>query len=270
MAVYAIGDIQGCFTGLCRLLEKLKFDESVDCLWFCGDLVNRGSESLETLRFIKNLGSAAISVLGNHDLHLLALHHSGRSVAKKDTLYAILKSHDRDELMNWLQSQRLFHYDDSLGKAMVHAGIHPDWTIADALGYASEVEQALQGDADADFFKSMYGDKPRRWRDSLSDMKRLRCLTNIFTRMRFFTADGAIEMRSKGSPEQHEHLTPWFELNHRNQDHIDIAFGHWSTLPFGRYGHHFALDGGYVWGGQLVALKIDDGLFEITTVNAAK
>ena len=257
MAVYAIGDVQGCYSDLCRLLDQLNFDDSADTLWFCGDLVNRGAESLETLRFVKNLGNSAVTVLGNHDLHLLALYHAGRSVRKKDTLHAVLNSDDRDDLMAWLQSCPLLHRDKSLRKVLVHAGIHPRWSISQALDYAAEVEQVLQGSDCKSFFAGMYGDQPDRWRDDLSGLARLRCITNIFTRLRFLTDDDRIDMRAKGTPSQHESLTPWFELNQRGEEVDDIVFGHWSTLPTGRYGKHFALDGGCVWGGQFVGLRID-------------
>lgn len=257
MAVYAIGDVQGCYSSLCRLLDYIKFDDSVDKLWFCGDLVNRGNESLETLRFVKGLGDSAVTVLGNHDLHLLALHHGGKVLRKKDTLFAVLNSKDADELMAWLQARPLLHRDKALSKVMVHAGIHPDWPISQALNYAAEVEQVLQGSDCRSFLAKMYGNQPDQWRDDLSGMARLRCITNVFTRLRFLTSDGRIELHAKGGPSKHQSLSPWFELNSRQNETADIVFGHWSTLATGRYGKHFATDGGCVWGGKLVALRID-------------
>ena len=257
MAVYAIGDVQGCYSDLCRLLDHLKFDDSADTLWFCGDLVNRGNESLETLRFVKGLGDAAITVLGNHDLHLLALYHSGKALAKNDTLFAVLNSHDTDELTAWLQTRPLLHQEKALSKVLVHAGIHPDWLVSQALNYAAEVEQVLQGPDCQLFFANMYGDQPDQWHDDLTGMPRLRCITNVFTRLRFLSSDGRIDMHAKGGPLQHQSLTPWFELNPRDAEADDIVFGHWSTLATGRYGKHFATDGGCVWGGKIVALRID-------------
>ena len=257
MAVYAIGDVQGCYSELRRLLDHLNFDDAADTLWFCGDLVNRGNESLETLRFVKGLGDAALTVLGNHDLHLLALYHSGKVLAKKDTLFAVLNSDDTDELMAWLQTRPLLHQDKALSKVLVHAGIHPDWLVSDALGFAAEVEQVLQGSDSSFFFARMYGDQPDQWNDELSGMRRLRCITNVLTRLRFLSSDGRIDMHAKGGPSQHQSLTPWFELNPRQVEADDIVFGHWSTLATGRYGKHFAIDGGCVWGGDFVALRID-------------
>jgi len=257
MGVYAIGDVQGCYQGLCRLLEQIQFDDSSDTLWFCGDLVNRGPESLEALRFIKSLGDQAIVVLGNHDLHLLATYHAGLAVAESDTLHAVLNCDDREELMAWLQARPLLHFDDKLGKLMVHAGIHPDWTLHQARAYAREVELILASPRHKEFFTNMYGDQPDRWQDELSGLERLRCITNVLTRMRFFRPDGRIDMKAKYGPEQHPELTPWYELNTREQDDFEIVFGHWSTLAVGAYGKHFAIDGGCVWGGRFVALQID-------------
>ena len=258
MAVYAIGDVQGCYSDLCRLLDHLNFDDSADTLWFCGDLVNRGLESLETLRFVKGLGNAAVTVLGNHDLHLLALYYNDQvRPKKKDTLFAVLNSDDTDELIAWLQMRPLLHRDKALSKVLVHAGIHPDWLVSQALSYAAEVEQVLQGADCKLFFASMYGDQPDQWDDDLSDMPRLRFITNVLTRLRFLSSDGRIDMRAKGGPLQHQSLTPWFELNPRDAETDDIVFGHWSTLATGRYGKHFATDGGCVWGGKIVALRID-------------
>ena len=217
MAVYAIGDVQGCFSCLSRLLEKIGFDDSTDSLWFCGDLVNRGPESLATLRFVKSLGERACVVLGNHDLHLLAMYHSGQSVDSSDSLHAVLNSSDCDELMVWLQSRPLIHYDSKLEKLLVHAGIHPQWSLQQALKYAGEVEEVLvEGDSRA-FFAHMYGDQPDFWSEELSGYDRLRCITNILTRMRFFWPDGRLDMDAKGSPEHHRNsgLTPWYELNKR-------------------------------------------------------
>lgn len=257
MAVYAIGDVQGCYSSLCRLLDSIQFDESVDQLWFCGDLVNRGPESLETLRFVRALGGAAISVLGNHDLHLLALYHSGQKLPESDTLHSILNSPDCDELIAWLQNRPLVHFDQKLGKLLVHAGIHPQWRLSQTLSCAGEVESVLRSQDCIAFFEAMYGNKPDFWRDDLSGMPRLRCITNILTRMRFFHSDCRLDMTAKGGPEQHLGLTPWFELNDRAEESFNIIFGHWSTLPVGTHNRHFAIDGGCIWGGKFVALRID-------------
>lgn len=257
MAVYAIGDVQGCYSSLCRLLDSVQFDDSVDKLWFCGDLVNRGPESLETLRFVRGLGDSAVSVLGNHDLHLLALYHQGQKLAESDSLYALLNSADCDELLSWLQGRPLLHFDEKLAKFLVHAGIHPEWEPSQALSLAAEVEAVLRSDRAAAFFAAMYGNKPDIWRESLTGLPRLRCITNILTRMRFLTANGQLDMSAKGGPDRHSGLTPWFEFGDRADESIGIVFGHWSTLPVGRYGRHYAIDGGCIWGGKFVALRID-------------
>ena len=257
MATYAIGDVQGCYRGLCKLLDKIQYNENSDILWFCGDLVNRGPESLETLRFIKSLGERAVVILGNHDLHLLALYHTDSVVPETDTLHAVLNCDDRDDLMAWLQACPLLHYDRDLRKLMVHAGIHPDWSLQQAISYATEVEQMLAGPEHGEFFANMYGDQPDYWQDELTGMERLRCITNVLTRMRFLKPGGRIDVKAKYGPEQHPELTPWYQLNRRATDGFDIVFGHWSTLEVGAYGHHYAIDGGYVWGGKFVALQID-------------
>jgi len=259
MAVYAIGDVQGCYSKLLRLLDKIQFDPANDWLWFCGDLVNRGPESLQTLTFIKSLGDRAVSVLGNHDLHLLALYHSKRTLDKSDTLSQVLTSPDCDELMSWLQALPLVHYDDSQKTMMTHAGVHPSWNVTQALALSLEIEQVLQGKGSHRFFKKMYGDSPDFWSDDLTGFKRLRCITNVFTRMRFITPDYRLNFEAKGAPEKHQdsNLTPWYQVNGQIDPEVKVVFGHWATLPTGKYGRHFALDSGCVWGRCLTALQID-------------
>ncbi len=257
MAVYAIGDVQGCYSNLCRLLDKIGFDDTTDKLWFCGDLVNRGPESLETLRFIKSLGDRAVAVLGNHDLHLLAIYHSSQPVKELDTLHAVLNCPDCDELMGWLQSRPLLHFDQNLQVLMVHAGIHPKWSLPQAQQCAAEVEQVLNGPDSQAYFKQMYGDKPNRWSTELSGMKRKRFITNVLTRMRFLSPEGRLDMKAKGNPAQHPGLMPWYLQNARQHDGFRVVFGHWSTLAVNSYGRYYAIDGGCVWGGKFVALRID-------------
>jgi bis(5'-nucleosyl)-tetraphosphatase (symmetrical) len=259
VAIYAIGDVQGCYAELCRLLDKISFDAQRDTLWFCGDLVNRGPESLQTLQFVKSLGSSAVCVLGNHDLHLLALHHGVHKVSDTSYLQPILDSPQRDELMAWLQGLPLLHYDKTHKALLVHAGVHPDWGLSKARKLAAEVETAVRGPAAAEFFASMYGNKPRVWSAELNGLERLRCITNAFTRMRYFNATGKMDFNVASSPRQNlgSGLTPWFQMPAVLRDDIRVFFGHWSTLPVGCYGRCFALDGGCVWGGHLVALRID-------------
>lgn len=257
MAVYAIGDIQGCFACLCRLLEKLNFDQTRDHLWFCGDLVNRGPDSLQTLRFIRSLGDSAISVLGNHDLHLLALYYGGHKPDEADSLYQVLTSPDCESLMEWLRNRPMIHYDEKQSVLLVHAGIHPQWHLEQALTCAREVEAVLTGEACNWFLSKMYGDRPNRWSDELDGIERLRCITNILTRIRFFDGNGAIDMAAKLGPDNHPDLTPWFDVQKSAERDFDIVFGHWSTLPVGAYGRHYAIDGGCVWGGRLAAVRLD-------------
>jgi bis(5'-nucleosyl)-tetraphosphatase (symmetrical) len=259
VAIYAIGDVQGCYSELNRLLEKIYFDPAQDQLWFCGDLVNRGPESLQTLQFVKSLGDRAISVLGNHDLHLLALHHGVNKVRDSSSLQPILDSPQRDELMDWLQGLPLLHYDKTHKALLVHAGIHPDWSLSMALKLAAEVEAALRGDKARKFLNKMYGNTPRTWSDDLTGYRRLRLITNVFTRMRYLTATGKLDFDAAGSPRQnlHSSLTPWIQMDSVLRQDVRVFFGHWSTLPVGSYGRYFALDGGCVWGGHMVALRID-------------
>ena len=259
MAIYAIGDVQGCYTELCRLLEKINFDPAADTLWFCGDLVNRGPESLQTLRFVKSLGQSAQTVLGNHDLHLLALHHGVTKIRVNNDLRSILKSPDRGELMSWLQNQPLLHYDKKHKAVVVHAGIHPDWGLSKARKLAGEVESVLRAGDSAKFFGKMYGNKPRLWSDDLTGAKRLRFITNVFTRMRYLDQARKLDFTVNRSLRRYlrKGLTPWFQADARLREDVLVLFGHWSTLPVGCYGRFFALDGGCVWGGHLVALRVD-------------
>ncbi len=258
MAIYAIGDVQGCFDELLALLEKVRFDPRHDRLWFAGDLVNRGAKSLEVLRFVKGLGDGAITVLGNHDLHLLAVVQGRRSPLAKDRMEAILSAPDRDELCDWLRQQPLIHRDESLGYVMLHAGLPPQWSLDEAMMRAAEVEQVLRSGDSAEFINQMYGNEPAQWSAQLSGWGRLRFITNCFTRLRFCDEQGRLELNEKGAPgNQPEGYRPWFELRDHQSDHQQILFGHWSTLKMRLPGNVHALDTGCVWGGRLSALRID-------------
>ncbi len=270
MPTYAIGDLQGCAGGLDRLLRRLNFDAHRDRLLLTGDLVARGPDSLATLRRIRSLGPAAVTVLGNHDLHLLALWRGhGRKPASADLL-PILQAPDGDELLNWLRRQRLAYRDTTHNLLLIHAGLAPQWTQQQALRLAREVEAALQDDRRLDHFLShMYGDQPARWRDSLRGSARLRCIVNILTRARYCSADGEFEFRQKGAPgSQQPGWLPWFQAPGRRTRRTQVVFGHWSTLGQVQWpasGVH-GLDTGYVWGGALTALCLDDG--RLTSVRA--
>jgi bis(5'-nucleosyl)-tetraphosphatase (symmetrical) len=252
MATYAIGDVQGCFDELQALLERLRFG-SKDRLWFVGDLVNRGPKSLQVLRFVRKLGNRAITVLGNHDLHLVTQHEGFERPRKDDTLDDVLGAADRRELVDWLRTRPMMHVQGDY--AMVHAGLMPQWTVRRALELAREVEKALASPNYRDFLENMYGSKPDRWRDSLRGWDRLRVIVNAMTRMRFATPEGRMDFQSKGK-EAPVGYRPWFEL--RPNEKASLVCGHWSALGLKLGVRLAALDTGCVWGGKLSALRLED------------
>lgn len=257
MATYVVGDVQGCYTSLQKLLTRIHFDASRDRLQFVGDLVNRGPQSLEVLRFVRALGSSADTVLGNHDLHLLAVAYAVRAVGPRDTLAAVLAAPDRDELLGWLRRRPLLQREQ--GWVVVHAGLLPQWDIAAAEVAARELQGALQGNGVSQALSTLFGNAPNQWRDDLSRDERLRVSVNAFTRLRFCDPDGRIDFAHKGAPgTQPAGLVPWFEVAARKSADTRIAFGHWSSLPQGTYGNTVALDGGCVWGRALSALRLED------------
>jgi bis(5'-nucleosyl)-tetraphosphatase (symmetrical) len=260
MAIYAIGDVQGCYDTLSRLLDLLRFDPARDYLWFAGDLVNRGPQSLQTLRFVRGLGPAALSVLGNHDLHLLALANGGRK-GKRDSLEQVLAAPDRDELLDWLRRQPLLHESPDGGTALLHAGLPPQWDMQQARACAREAESALRGDRYAELLRDMYGDQPDQWDEALSGTSRLRFIINCYTRLRYCDAAGRADFGPKGAPgTQASGLLPWFAVAGRRSAGTQLIFGHWSTLgrvSWPEYGVE-GLDTGAVWGGKLSALRLDD------------
>jgi bis(5'-nucleosyl)-tetraphosphatase (symmetrical) len=258
MARYAIGDIQGCCDELKALLARCQFSADRDQLWFVGDLVNRGPQSLETLRFVRALGANATVVLGNHDLHLLALAYgSKRKVKDGDTLDAVLAAPDRDQLLEWLSGRPLAVYDEPRGDLLVHAGLVPEWTPRVAAKLAREVEAVLRDDART-LFDAMYGNKPEKWNATLRGMDRLRFVINVFTRMRYVGLDGTVDLKQKGAPgEQSEGFVPWFDAPARESRDVRVVCGHWSTLGYLRRKDLVALDTGCVWGGALTAVNLD-------------
>ena len=259
MAVYAVGDIQGCYEELRHALDRIAFDPAQDQLWCVGDLVNRGPQSLEVLRFIRNLGKSAICVLGNHDLHLLAV-AAGHPKYKDDPgLRDVLIAKDRDELLYWLRHRPLLHYDAQLDFMMLHAGLPPQWDAATARACAAEVEAVLRSDRHADYFMRMYGNKPKRWDPELHGIDRWRFITNCLTRLRYCSADGALALKEKGPPgSQANGRVPWFEHPERASRSQRILFGHWSTLGFRATHNVWALDTGCLWGGALTLLRLDE------------
>ncbi|MDF2940291.1 MAG: hypothetical protein K0R66_933 [Gammaproteobacteria bacterium] len=256
MSHYAIGDIQGCYDELLALLDAIQFDPKKDQLWLVGDLVNRGPKSLETLRFVKGLGNAAISVLGNHDLHLLAVYYGAEKTEHGDTLQDILNTPDAKELIDWLKSRPLLHHDAKLNFLMVHAGVAPQWSLEQAKNYAHEVEAALQGSNITEFLKHMYGNHPDTWQDNLTGWERLRAITNYFTRLRFCNEIGKMDFTHKGDKAP-EGFYPWFKLP--RLIHQRIVYGHWAALKGEAEAPNvFAIDTGCVWGESLTALRLED------------
>lgn len=259
MALYAIGDIQGCDTVLGVLLDEIGFSADRDRLWFVGDVVNRGPESLQALRRIRAFGEAATVVLGNHDLHLLAVASGVSQLRKGDTLDEVLAAPDRELLLDWLLHRPLMHEESGLGMTLVHAGLPPQWDMATARGCAREVESALRENP-KEFFQSMYGDEPLRWDEALAGADRLRFIVNCFTRLRYVDDQGRLALRVKGSPRKShtEHLIPWFEAAGARWRGPRVVFGHWSTLGFLNTPTVVSLDTGCVWGGSLTALRLDE------------
>lgn len=262
MATYAIGDLQGCYDALMRLLDKIQFNPENDSLWLVGDLVCRGSQSPETLRFLQSLGDQAKCVLGNHDISLIASHYG--LFKPHASLQKLMQAPDRDELIHWLRHKPLLHIDESLGHCMVHAGISPKWNLIEAKQYANEIENILQNDGDLDlkeWLETIYHNKPRRWSEALSNDKRHRYIINSFTRMRYCNRHGKLNFKQKLSPNvvqrKKPHLMPWFNVPNRSKIDLKIVFGHWSTLGFYDNNHVVALDTGCVWSGELTAYQID-------------
>jgi len=267
MAIYAVGDVQGCHAELVQLLETISFDAAVDKLWLVGDLVNRGPGSLEVLRLVKSLGDSAITVLGNHDLHLLAVATGVAELRRGDTLDEILNAPDRDELMHWLRNQRLLHVEG--GYVLVHAGLMPQWSVTQAQRYALEVEAVLRTDDYATFLSRMYGNSPLNWDDSLSGYERLRVIVNAFTRMRICTNDGEMEFNFKSEVQNiPDGYLPWFDVPKRASRDATVIFGHWSALGLKVTPNIIALDTGCLWGGPMTAIRLEDRqLFQMVCNN---
>ncbi|MCL6415412.1 symmetrical bis(5'-nucleosyl)-tetraphosphatase [Aestuariirhabdus sp. Z084] len=267
MPTYAIGDIQGCFEQLQDLLALIEFNPKHDRLWVAGDLVNRGPQSLETLRYLRSLGDRCVCVLGNHDLHLLAVAEGIMRNRNQDTLTPILDAPDRDELLQWLRQLPLVHHCPDLGFTMVHAGIPPGWSLKASLNRAAEVESVLRSDNYRKLLKNMYGDEPACWHKNLKGSRRLRVIINYLTRMRFCRQDNTLDLDQKsGANNPPQGFAPWYQHEKRKCADQRIIFGHWAALE-GKADHPnvFALDTGCVWGGQLTALTLETG--ELTSLN---
>ncbi len=263
-STYAIGDVQGCFDDLLRLLEKLDFEPDVDRLWFTGDLVNKGPDSLELLRFVRGLGGAAISVLGNHDLHLLAVASGAVKARKKDTITEILDAPDCEELLFWLRHQPLLHHSDRLGFTMVHAGLPPQWDLEKSRECASELETVLQNFGYEDLFLHLSEDGPLRWREDLESWGRLRFIANCFTQLRWCDFSGRIDLPGKRqtAKAKHKRSRPWFEIPQRASKSLNILFGHWAKLVIAPAANRqpgvIPLDTGCANGGSFTAFRLED------------
>jgi bis(5'-nucleosyl)-tetraphosphatase (symmetrical) len=258
VAIYVIGDIQGCFDPFIRLLEKINFNSNKDCLWLTGDLVNRGPASLEVLRFVSALKYSQV-ILGNHDLHLLSILYGKASLDKQDTLEAILKAPDKEDLGTWLRHRPLLHHDATLNVTLVHAGLPPQWDLNKALQCANELETVLRGQQHPEFLKHIYGDTPGRWSDELEGWDRLRVIANCLTRLRFCDAEGNLDLNTKGKIAKKGYF-PWFNVPNRRNKNTKILFGHWAALA-GKTDDPMAvaLDTGCVWGRCLTAMRLEDG-----------
>lgn len=257
MSTYAVGDVQGCYDSLVHLLDTVGFDRSVDQLWLVGDLVNRGTQSLAVLRFAAALGPAAVTVLGNHDIHLLMVAAGLTPLRKSDTFSDVLDAPDRTELLDWLRRQPLLHAEGAY--VMVHAGIPPCWSIEEASAVARDTERQLTGPGYLDFFAELYGNMPDRWNPTLSGFPRARFAVNAFTRMRLVGAEGELEFSHKGPlTRAPKGFVPWFESPRRMPLGSTVLFGHWSALGLVDTGEVLGLDTGCVWGRQLTALRLED------------
>ena len=265
MSTYVVGDIQGCLNPLKCLLNEVDFNPEKDVLWSAGDIVNRGPMCLNTLRFLYDMRECLVMVLGNHDLHLLAVAQGVREPSRSDTLSEILNAPDRDKLLNWLVTQPLIHHEH--GHTLVHAGIPPQWSIDDALRYGKEVQHVLNSPQRIDFFKHMYGNEPAVWSEDLHGMDRLRVITNYLTRMRFCDENGVLDFESKGPtpnpdrpPQGPKSVLPWFSHPKRRTAEDRIIFGHWASIQGNTSNPNaIGLDTGCVWGGTMTLYNLETG-----------
>ncbi len=269
MSTYAVGDIQGCYEEFARLLDRIDFQTGRDRLWLLGDLINRGPDNLSVVRRVREMGSSAVTVLGNHDLHFLAVHRGGHSPNRSDTFDDLLTSPRVDDISDWYRQQPFIVRDKVLGYAMVHAGIPHLWKMRKALELAAEVEEVIRGSTCEQYFRELYGNEPDRWKESWDGMERWRVVTNYFTRMRLIDADGTLDFSHKGALEDApEGFSPWFSLRAEEPLKQTLLFGHWAALE----GHTdddriIGLDTGCVWGRSLTCMRLEDGrLFSVPSV----
>ena len=261
MPTYAIGDLQGCCEDFESLLELISFDRANDTLWLVGDLVNRGPESLRTLRVVRALGDAAITVLGNHDFHLMAAYCGLRKRGRNDTLDEILAAPDASDLIEWMRTRPLAHQDIIAGTRylLVHAGVAPEWAHDQAMEFGRELQAAMSGEHWRATLTTLFGNTPARWSNDLCGDERLRCIVNILTRLRFCSADGELDFKTnQGANSAPDGFLPWFELRDQSGRDGVIVTGHWSTLGLHMTGAHIGTDTGCVWGGSLTAVRLED------------
>lgn len=264
MSTYAIGDLQGCYYELQDLLNKINFDDKKDTLWFVGDIVNRGPNSLDCLRFVKSLGKKAKTVLGNHDLHLLGVANNVRKPHHSDTFDEILNASDAEELLFWIRQLPLLIHDKELNFTMIHAGLPPQWSLKKAKKLAKETEELLQSEQFNDFIQHIYGNKPDLWSKTLTEYGRYRFIINCFTRIRYTEESGRLNLKEDNAPgTQPKHLLPWFELPKRKSKKHKIIIGHWSTLTLDKKQNYkkfniYPIDTGCLWGRSLTAIRLED------------
>jgi bis(5'-nucleosyl)-tetraphosphatase (symmetrical) len=270
MALYAVGDVQGCFDGLRSLLDKLRFDPVCDRLWLTGDLVNRGPRSADVLRLVMSLPDT-VSVLGNHDLHLLAAAAGKAPLKQQDTLDNILDAPDRDVLLDWLRQRPLLHHDGRLDYTLIHAGLAPSWDLKLAMSLAREAETVIRASATNDLFDYMYGNEPDCWGDGLAGRARIRVIINTFTRLRYCDTAGHMALDVKGAPgSQPPGYLPWFQIPNTRHQRLRLVFGHWSTLGLWKGDNVLGLDTGCLWGGELTAVRLDTEEPRFTSVPCAQ
>ncbi len=262
MSTYVVGDLQGCLDPLLSLLRDVNFCPERDKLWLVGDLVNRGPQSLETLRYLYDIRHCVTSVLGNHDLHLIAIYYGKKKHSNSDTLMGIVEADDGQELINWIRTMPLFYWDELFQCGLVHAGVHPNWTLQEAINYSKEVEKVIQNDiAIEEYLDNMYGNLPDQWHGDLGGYTRLRVITNYFTRMRFCNSKGKLQLSEKGDPNNPpDGFKPWFSYYLKNPNSVNLLFGHWAALE-GQTGSDkvIGLDTGCVWGQHMTLRRLEDG-----------
>lgn len=271
MAIYVIGDIQGCYKSLRKLIKLIRFKPNSDQLWFCGDLVNRGPQSANVLRYIMDLGDSAKCVLGNHDLNLLAVAYGKRQSKMLDTLDDILDAHDSSEILEWLRHRPLFYRSKEYQACIVHAGIYPAWSIRKTKKLAKEVQQVLRQGDYVKYLNKMYGKQPVHWDEKLKGWDRLRFITNVMTRMRYLDTSGALDFDIKCSPgKQPPGFQPWYKIDGRRKQSWRVFYGHWSTLGLHSENNAICLDTGCLWGGKLTAARIDTKKIKIISISCKK